>query len=120
MDLPPQTLATVGQYAEVSVPDRTSQQAPQLLIPKTAVIYRGGLPLVFAVGHDGRTRLRVVRLGEDWGGSNYVLLSGVRQGDVIVNNPPPGLRAGKPVDALPAEVAPTEVMPSEPVPANQP
>ncbi len=120
MDLPPQTLATVGQYAEVSVPDRTSQQAPQLLIPKTAVVYRGGLPLVFAVSNDGRTRLRVVRLGEDWGGNSYVLLSGVRQGDVIVNNPPPGLRAGMQVTAPPAEAAPTEVMPSEPMPVTQP
>jgi RND family efflux transporter MFP subunit len=115
MDLPPQTQATVGQYAEVSVPDRTSQQAPQLLIPKTAVVYRGGLPLVFAVSSDGRTRLRVVRLGEDWGGSNYVLLSGVRQGDVIVNNPPPGLRAGMQVAA-----PPTEAAPAEPMPLNQP
>ena len=120
MDLPPQTLATVGQYAEVSVPDRSSQQAPQLLIPKTSVVYRGGLPLVFAVGNDGHTRLRVVRLGEDWGGSNYVLLSGVRQGDVIVNNPPPGLRAGMQVTAPPSEAAPTEVMPSEPMPVTQP
>lgn len=115
MDLPPQTLATVGQYAEVSVPDRTSQQAPQLLIPKTAVVYRGGLPLIFAVSKDGRTRLRVVRLGEDWGGGNYVLLSGVRQGDVIVNNPPPGLKAGMQVAA-----PPTEAVPSESVPVNQP
>ncbi|NNJ96307.1 MAG: efflux RND transporter periplasmic adaptor subunit [Gammaproteobacteria bacterium] len=115
MDLPPQTLATVGQYAEVSVPDRTSQQAPQLLIPKTAVVYRGGLPLVFAVSNDGRTRLRVVRLGEDLGGSAYVLLSGVRQGDVIVNNPPPGLKAGMQVAA-----PPTEAVPSESVPVNQP
>ncbi|MGB5457458.1 MAG: efflux RND transporter periplasmic adaptor subunit [Gammaproteobacteria bacterium] len=110
MDLPPQTRATVGQYAEVSVPDRASQQAPKLLIPKSAVIYKGGLPLVFAVSRDGLTRLRVVRLGEDLGGSDYVLLSGVRQGDVIVNNPPPGLRAGMQVTGMPAE----------PTPANQP
>ena len=103
MDLPAETLATVGQYAEVSVPDRTSQQTPRLLLPRTAVIFKGGLPLVYAVGRDGRSRLRVVRLGEDLGGSNYVLLSGIREGDVIVNNPPPGLRAGMQVATPPAE-----------------
>jgi len=103
MDLPAETLATVGQYAEVSVPDRTSQQTLRLLLPRTAVIFKGGLPLVYAVNHDGRSRLRVVRLGEDLGGSNYVLLSGIREGDVIVNNPPPGLRAGMQVATPPAD-----------------
>lgn len=105
MDLPLDTLATIGQYAEVSVPDMASQQAPKLLIPRTAVIRKGGLPLVFAVSNDGRTRLRVVRLGEDLGGSHYILLSGIREGDVIVNNPPPGLRAGMQVTTTP-EVTP--------------
>jgi len=106
MDLPAGTLATVGQYAEVSVPDMTNQQAPKLLLPRTAVLYKGGLPLVYMVGPDGRTRLRVVRLGEDLGGSQFVLLSGLREGDLIVNNPPPGLRAGTQVATPSAESAP--------------
>lgn len=107
MDLPTETLATVGQYAEVSVPDMTNQQATQLLIPRTAVIRKGGLPLVYSVSQDGRTRLRVVRLGEDFGGNYYVLLSGIREGDVIINNPPPGLRAGIQVTATSADNTPS-------------
>jgi RND family efflux transporter MFP subunit len=94
MDLPMGTIATVGQYAEVSVPDQKAQRVPNLVIPKSAVIRKGGLPLVYTVGGDGKTRLRVVRLGENLGFDQCVVLSGLREGDLIVNNPPPGLSAG--------------------------
>ncbi|MET0067406.1 MAG: efflux RND transporter periplasmic adaptor subunit [Candidatus Thiodiazotropha sp.] len=95
MDLPAGSLATVGQYAEVSVPDLSGQESrAQLLIPGSAVIRKGGLPLVYAVGDDGLTRLRVVRLGEIVGDNLAVVLSGLEAGDRVVNHPPPGLRAG--------------------------
>jgi RND family efflux transporter MFP subunit len=94
LDLPMGTIATVGQYAEVSVPDRKVQSVANLVIPKSSVIKKGGLPLVYTVGDDGRTRLRVVRLGENLGIDQCVVLSGLREGDMIVNNPPPGLTAG--------------------------
>ncbi|MDJ0805883.1 MAG: efflux RND transporter periplasmic adaptor subunit [Gammaproteobacteria bacterium] len=94
MDLPMKTIATVGQYAEVSVPDRKAQSVPNLVIPKKSVIRKGGLPLVYTVGSDGRTRLRVVRLGENLGIDQCVVLSGLREGDLIVNSPPPGMTAG--------------------------
>ncbi|MET0050050.1 MAG: efflux RND transporter periplasmic adaptor subunit [Candidatus Thiodiazotropha sp.] len=98
MDLPDGTLATVGQYAEVSVPDLSGQESrPQLLNPNSAVIRKGGLPLVYAVGEDGRTRLRVVRLGEVIGDNQAVVLSGLEAGDRIVDRPPPGMKAGVPV-----------------------
>ncbi len=98
MDLPLGTVTTVGQYAEVSVPDQKAQRVPNLVIPKSAVIRKGGLPLVFTVGNDGRTRLRVVRLGENMGIGQCVVLSGLREGDLLVNNPPPGLAAGVQVE----------------------
>ena len=99
MDLPLNTLATVGQYAEVSVPDHQAHSVANLVIPKSSVIRKGGLPLVYSVASDGRTRLRVVRLGENLGIDQCVVLSGLRDGDLIVNNPPPGLRAGVQVKA---------------------
>ncbi len=94
LDLPEGTGATAGQYAEVSVPDLSSSQSSDIVIPKTSVIRKGGLPLVFGVGPDGRARLRVVRLGEDAGHKMCVVLSGLREGDLLVDNPPPGLRSG--------------------------
>jgi RND family efflux transporter MFP subunit len=94
LDLPGDVVATVGQYAEVTVPDTNVRKASQLLLPKSAVIIKGGLPLVYAVGPDGQTRLRVVRLGEEAGPEMVVLLSGIEAGDRVVNDPPPGLRAG--------------------------
>ncbi len=98
MDLPLATVTTVGQYAEVSVPDQKAQRVPNLVIPKSAVIRKGGLPLVFAVGSDGRTRLRVVRLGENMGIGQCVVLSGLREGDLLGEQSTPrvgGRRSGE-------------------------
>ncbi len=94
LDLPAGTVATVGQYAEVSVPDTAARAAHRLLLPKSAVVIKGGLPLVYAVGVDGRTKLRVVRLGEAANDDMVVLLSGLQEGDRVVDDPPPGTRAG--------------------------
>ena len=100
MDLPLGIVTTVGQYAEVQVPDRNMSQSTNLYIPGSAVVRKGGLPLVFTVGEDGKTRLRVVRLGEE-AGTKVTVLSGVREGDRVVANPTPGLRAGAQVtDAI--------------------
>ncbi len=93
MDLPLGTVSTVGQYAEVQVPDRDVSQSTNLYIPGSSVVRKGGLPLVFTVGEDGKTRLRVVRLGEE-AGDKVTVLSGVHEGDRVVANPTPGLRAG--------------------------
>lgn len=91
--LPEGTTATTGQYAELKVPDTSSDIPAQLTIPSSAVVSKGGMALVFSVDTEGTARLRVVRLGED-SGTRVVVLSGVRENDEIVNNPPPGLRAG--------------------------
>ena len=55
-----------------------------------------------AVGRDGKARLRVVRLGSSPDGNTQVVLSGVSDGDLLVDNPPPGLRAGTQI-TTPAE-----------------
>lgn len=104
LDLPGNTVTTVGQYAEVSVPDLSTRQNSNLVIPNSAVRKKGGLPLVFVVDAKGFTKLRVVRLGEAANAGNTVVLSGIREGDLLINNPPPGLRAGTQVMA-PAESA---------------
>ena len=86
--------ATPGQYVEIRVPDATAQLPAQLTIPRSAIVTKGGLPLVYAVDADGYARLRVVRLGDAPGDNLQVVLSGVSEGDRLVDRPPPGLRAG--------------------------
>jgi len=103
MDLPLGTETTVGQYAEVSVPDSSASKTAGLYIPASSVVRKGGLPLVFTVGEDGKTRLRVVRLGEQLG-DKITVLSGVREGDRLVANPQPGLRSG--VQVAPGKAEP--------------
>ena len=86
--------ATPGQYVEIRVPDSAAGMPAQLTIPKSAVITKGGLPLVYAIDREGKARLRVVRLGNAPDGRSQIVLSGVNVGDLLVDQPPPGLRAG--------------------------
>lgn len=95
LTLPGDSRATPGQYVEIRVPDNTSGLPAQLTIPQTAVVTKGGLPLVYAVDREGKARLRVVRLGNAPTPASRIVLSGVNDGDLLVNNPPPGLRSGE-------------------------
>lgn len=105
LELPEDANATAGQYAELRVTDKRSSMPAQLTVPMSAVVSKGGLPLVFLVGDDGKARLRVLRLGGEAGSYSRVVLSGVKEGDRIVNRPPPGLTAGVQVVAAPAAAA---------------
>jgi len=109
MTLPLGSRATAGQYAEIKVPDSGTRLPPQLTIPASAVISKGGMSLVFEVGDDGTARLRVVRLGEQLDGNRVVVLSGIHDQDQIVDNPPPGLRAGTQV--VPRQLEPAQAAP---------
>lgn len=94
LSLPLDAGATPGQYVEIRVPDNAAQMPAQLTIPKSAIVTKGGLPLVYAVDREGKARLRVVRLGDAPDGTMQIVLSGVNVGDLLVDQPPPGLRAG--------------------------
>ncbi len=94
LSLPSDAGATPGQYVEIRVPDNAAQMPAQLTIPKSAIVTKGGLPLVYAIDREGKARLRVVRLGDAPDGAMQIVLSGVNVGDLLVDQPPPGLRAG--------------------------
>lgn len=94
MTLPAGSNATPGQYVEIRVPDTVSQIPAQLTIPESAIVIKGGLPLVYTVDREGKARLRVVRLGNALDDGSRVVLSGVSAGDLLIDQPPPGLRAG--------------------------
>ena len=94
LTLPADSSATPGQYVEIRVPDNAAGVPDQLVIPQSAIVTKGGLPLVFTVDGAGKARLRVVRLGNSPDGRTRVVLSGVNVGDRLIDQPPPGLRAG--------------------------
>lgn len=96
-DLPRGIGATPGLYAEVMVPDPGAPGRSVLAVPRSAVVMRGGLTMVFAVPDSGRADLRFVRLGELVGTDMVRVLSGLKEGDRIVRQPPPGLASGDPV-----------------------
>jgi RND family efflux transporter MFP subunit len=107
--LPADSSATPGQYVEIRVPDSASDLPAQLAIPQSAIVTKGGLPLVYAVDRNGKARLRVVRLGNAPDQNTQVVLSGVNDGDLLVDYPPPGLRSGAQiVTAVEPETARTE------------
>jgi len=93
--LPPGVPAAPGMYAMALLPEPHAPgeviSAP--VIPASALVYRGSLPSVFAVGADGKAELRVIRIGERQG-DRVVVLSGLKAGDKVVKAPTEGMRSG--------------------------
>jgi multidrug efflux pump subunit AcrA (membrane-fusion protein) len=94
-DMPANVPGGPGMYAEVMIPDIDSPVQTLPLIPASALLRRGSLPGVFLVNRQGRTELRWVRVGADMGGGMVSVLSGLKEGDQILANPPTGMRSGQ-------------------------
>lgn len=89
LDLPPGTAATPGQFARVAV------QAPQgpaagdatrLWVPRSSVMQRGELDLLYVLSADKRAVLRQVRLGAAQG-TQVEVLAGLKAGEDLVLEP---------------------------------
>ena len=77
------------------------QMPAQLTIPKSAIVTKGGLPLVYAIDREGKARRAWCALGDAPDGAMQIVLSGYecrRSAD----QPPtaPGLHAGTQIMAL--------------------
>jgi len=92
-DLPVDTLASPGMYAEVMVPSSGKNAAKVNLIPKTALLKGRSLPSVLVVNGD-TSELRLVRLGSMQGGGKVEVVSGLSEGDKIIDNPDSGVTSG--------------------------
>jgi hypothetical protein len=75
-----------GMYAEVFIPEAGQMGGGYPVIPVSAVVNRGGLPMVYVVGRDGRPQLHLLRLGEQ-AGDQVTVLTGLKGGETIVVNP---------------------------------
>jgi hypothetical protein len=97
------------------------------VIPKSALMKGSSLPGVLVVKDDNTSELRMVRLGsEQNGGSKIEVVSGLKAGEKIINDPPAGASSGwMPAEnkaatpAAPPPAAPTPA-PAAAAPAAQP
>ncbi|MEN8130223.1 MAG: efflux RND transporter periplasmic adaptor subunit [Pseudomonadota bacterium] len=93
-DLPTTIAAGPGMYAEVMVPNGQVPDDATVIIPSSALIRAGSLPGVLVVKDNNTSELRLIRLGPKVGAQDVTILSGLRAGERIINNPPPGVSSG--------------------------
>src|SRR5450631_3951122 len=80
-----------GSYVQVTLPINVDAQA--MVVPTNVILFRPEGTRVALVDADGRVHLTLVRLGTDFGTSVEVL-SGLKGGDRIVQNPADSLADG--------------------------
>jgi len=93
-DLPVGILASPGMYAEIFLPDSTGGNSV-ITIPRTALIEGRSLPTVLVADESAKTSsLRLIRLGAAQGNGIVAVVSGLKAGEKIINNPPTGATSG--------------------------
>lgn len=90
----PQGISKPGMYAKVLVPDVTqaatgTRRLP--VIPTSAILYRGNLPVVYVQNAEGRPELRMIREGRRLPNGMTEVLSGIAEGDRVYVHPGPTL-----------------------------
>ncbi len=105
IDLPESSGVRPGMFGRARIP---IAKRPAVVVPRSAVVHRGQLDIVFAVADEGgakRARLRLVRIGEETGdpGARKVeVLSGLdaKGGERVVASGAEGLRDRDPVEEV--------------------
>ncbi len=87
LDLPKDSPAGPGMYAEIMIPDITTPIKSMPVIQKSAVLWRGSLPAVMVVGANKEPELRMIRLGGLVDEKTVSVLSGLQVGEQILANP---------------------------------
>jgi len=94
-DLPVGVLASPGMYAEIFIPDSNPGGNLVVTIPKTALIKGRSLPTVLVADESAKkSSLRLVRLGATQGNGMVAVVSGLKAGEKIIDNPPTGASSG--------------------------
>jgi len=94
-DLPVGILASPGMYAEIFLPDSKPGENTVITIPRTALIEGRSLPTVLVVDEANKTSsLRLIRLGASQGNGIVAVVSGLKENEKIINNPPTGASSG--------------------------
>ena len=85
-----------GAYADIHF--RFSRPSPPILMPGTALIFRTQGAQAAVVGADSIAHFRSLRIGRDYG-TVMEVVSGLNEGDFVVNQPSDALRDGQHVRA---------------------
>lgn len=91
-DLPIDVSAAPGMYAEVRLPSSKGDDT-RVVIPRSALLTGRSLPSVLVV-EDNTSQLRLVRLGTELGNNKVEVVSGLKPGARIINNPPASAVSG--------------------------
>ena len=91
-DLPVDVVAAPGMYAEIYLSNSQTNEEPVVLVPRTALLSGRSLPSILVV-ENGSSSLRLVRLGADYG-NKVEVISGLKPGMKIIDNPPPRAVSG--------------------------
>ncbi len=87
----PQGVSEPGMYAKVLVPDFNAPARVNPVVPRSAVRFNGSLPGVYVLDEQGNPELRLIRLGEPRPDAMVTVLSGLRPGERILQNPGAGI-----------------------------
>lgn len=90
----PQGVSEPGAYAKVLVPDFNAPERANPVIPLSAVRYNGSLPGVYVLDDAGSVQLRLIRVGEPVPNGFVTVLSGLRAGERIIDDPGPNVASG--------------------------
>lgn len=96
LDLPATKNLRAGMYATAQF---SGAQKEAIMAPQSAIVKRGSLSCVYAVGADGVAQLRYITLGNPHG-DRVAVLSGLGPGETLVNHPGDRDFAGKRVESI--------------------
>ena len=87
LDIPLDSRAAPGMYAEVMIPDVSVPSMSLPVVPLAAIVQRGSLPAVYVLTPLGKRELRVLRLGQPISEDRVTVLAGLSGGERVINNP---------------------------------
>ncbi|WGZ93943.1 MAG: efflux RND transporter periplasmic adaptor subunit [Candidatus Thiothrix putei] len=93
-DLPVDSVAAPGMYAEVYLPEGKAGDAKVVVIPKTALLKGRSLPSVLVVKNDNTSELRLVRLGAEQEDGKVEVVSGLSADERVIDKPPATASSG--------------------------
>ncbi|MGD8274463.1 MAG: efflux RND transporter periplasmic adaptor subunit [Thiohalocapsa sp.] len=87
----PQGVSEPGMYAKVLVPDFNAPARVNPVVPRSAIRFNGSLPGVYVLDEQGNPELRLIRVGEPRPDGKVTVLSGLRPGERVLENPGAGV-----------------------------